>query len=272
MPDDCFKFKFIAETGIDFSDTYPARICIENNHLFIPAPEKKKILCLDLKMNQENQDFFKGDQNNPCPYRFDRPVAVTFSYHAGYCVCDKAEDNLLFFDNSGFFKYAKSPPGFVEHTFRQPENIVSISARLAVIDAAHNLNILDSTGRLKTIYIPARPGYGKITAGCLTGFKEKFYILNQNANLLCIDPCSNRIEEVALTRGKIKGKPMAVCFDTAGNLYIILAEPAALILLDSESLNIMASESILVLTATKDWILRLLTTQQLRFPTIYWTG
>ena len=235
-----YYFKFISETGIDFSGSYPSRICIKNNHLFIPVPEKKKILCFDLEMNSAKQNFFKGDQNNPRPYRFARPVAVTFSYHKGYCLCDKAESNLLFFDKSGSFKYAKSPPGFVEHAFRQPENLVSTSSYLAVIDAAHNLNILDSTGRLKAIHIPVPTGYEKIIAGGMTGFNEKFYILNQNANLLCIDPCNIRIEEIALTRGKLKGKPRAACFDSDGKLYIILTDPAVLILLDSERLDVMA--------------------------------
>ena len=240
MPDDCFKFKFISEIGIDFRGSYPSRICIKNNHLFIPAPEKKKILCFDAEMNPKKQDFFSGDQNNPRPYCFARPVAVTFSYHNGYCVCDKAESNILFFGKSGFFKYAKSPPGFVEYAFVQPENIVSISSRLAVIDAGHNLNILDSRGRLKTINIPALPGSGEIAAGCLAGFNEKFYVFNQNANLLCVDPFSSRIEEIDLPVGNIKGKPRAVCFDSAGNFYIILTDPAALILLDSERLDVMA--------------------------------
>ena len=240
MPDDCFKFKFIAETGIDLGGSYPSRSCIKDNYLFIPAPEKKKVLCLDLEMNSVKQGFFKGDQNNPRPYCFARPVAVTFSYHKGYCVCDQAEPNILFFDKSGSFKYAKSPPGFVEYAFTQPENLVSIPSYLAVIDADHKLNILDSSGSLKTIHIPAPSGYEEITAGCLTGFNEKFYILNQDTSLLCIDPCNSRIKEIALTRGRLKGKPRAACFDLAGNLFIILTDPAVLILLNSERLDVMA--------------------------------
>ena len=240
MSDDCFEFKFHSETGIVFHDSYPSRICTSKNCIFIPIPEKQKILCLDHEMNVKKKNFFSGDQSNPLPYCFNIPVAITFSHYNGYCVCDKARSNILFFDQSGAFRYAKSPPGFVEYIFNQPENIASLSSYIAVIDAGLNLHILDSFGILKTCYIQALPGSEHIRAGSLSGFDEKFYLITQNANLIAVDPFTRRIERKALPLENIKGKPKAACFDTTGNLYIILTEPAALILLDSECLDVMA--------------------------------
>ncbi|MCG2757784.1 MAG: hypothetical protein L6263_05070 [Desulfobacteraceae bacterium] len=241
MSDESFTLKFLSEIELDFSGVYPSRICTTEDYLFIPIPKIKKIIRLDYEMNVKMENFFSGDQRNPLPYCFNIPDAITFSHYNGYCVCDKAKSNILFFDQSGVFKYAKSPPGFVECDFNQPENIASLSSHIAIIDAGLNLHILDSFGILETCHIQDLPGSEHIKAGSLSGFDEKFYLITQNANLIAVDPFTRRIERITLPLENIKGKPEAVCFDQAGNLYIILTEPAALIMLDSECLDIIAT-------------------------------
>ncbi|MEA3397120.1 MAG: hypothetical protein U9R05_06625 [Chloroflexota bacterium] len=241
MSDESFALKFLSEVELGFSGLYPSRICTSKDNIFVPVPEKQKILRLDHAMNIKKENFFSGDQSNPLPYCFNIPAAITFSHYNGYCVCDKAMSNILFFDQTGAFKYAKSPPGFVECEFNQPENIASLSSHIAVIDAGLNFHILDSFGILKTRYIQNLPGSEHIKAGSLSGFDEKFYFITQNANLIAVDPFTRHIERITLPLENIKGKPEAACFDTAGNLYIILTEPAALILLDSECLDIIAT-------------------------------
>ena len=239
MSDESFALKFLSEVELGFSGVYPSRICTSKDYIFIPVPEKQKILRLDHAMNVKKENFFSGDQSNPLPYCFNIPAAITFSHYNGYCICDKARSNILFFDQTGAFKYAKSPPGFVECDFNQPENIASLSSHIAVIDADRNLHILDSFGILETCYIQALPGSEHIKAGSLSGFDGKFYLITQNASLIAVDPFTRRIERKALPLENIKGKPKAACFDTAGNLYVILTEPAALILLDSERLDVL---------------------------------
>jgi hypothetical protein len=223
--------EFVNESDLAFHESCAAGFCVNGNFVFMPDPSRKRIGRLGQDLSVRDWEFFKGDQADPAPYRFERPLAVAACPEGGFYVCDGSSCNLLFFDRNGIFEYAKSPPGILEVTFERPVNLAADIMGLAVVEEDMRLHLIEGNGQHRMFHLAQLTGRMAHRGVSMGWHNGRLFILPEGESLMCLDPVSGLVEEQRLSEAAERKSPAAFCFDPTGRLYLATSDPAGLMVL-----------------------------------------
>lgn len=224
--------EFLSEVFLGGPGDPSGSLGLSDLHLFVPIPHTGAVIQADFDLNLSEKPFFLGDQLEERPFRFSEPRAVCYAPRKGFYVCDARSEHILFFDETGRFEYAKSPPGLLETSFRRPVGISLEAGSLAVMDSRSVLHIIGPKGERARFALRAHLEDLNTERLGLQWHEGMLYLIAGKHKIFWLDPGSRSRKGVIDLLKLVQGQIESFCFDGMGRAFVLVSRTPALWVVD----------------------------------------